>query len=271
MRRSAGAAGGRIDRRNDGPIAVLTIDRPALRNAIDYAMWVALGEQLDRLASEAATGTVRAVVIRGAGGEAFSSGSDLREFERMSIPQVRHCFLTMEETISRVERLPLPVIACLNGYALGSAFELACACDIQVASDTAMMGMPVARLGIMLSPEFAKRLVATLGPNRTKDLLFTGRMLTAQQALDAGLVNYVVPGGVLEEFTRQLALGIASQSPHAVAAAKDAVFRAVAPPVPDPAADPPYFIHEADFREGVRAFLEKRAPRFGGRGRGEAR
>ncbi|HEY8414837.1 MAG TPA: enoyl-CoA hydratase-related protein [Thermaerobacter sp.] len=250
----------------DGPVVTITIDRPEMHNSINFAMWRELGQILDTLQEEARRDTgLRVVILRGAGDRAFSSGSDLREFAAMSIEEVRRCFMTMEETISKVERLAYPVIAAIAGYALGSAFELACACDLQVASERARVGMPVARLGIMLSPEFTKRLVALIGPNQTKDLLFTGRMLDAAEARATGLVTHVVPHEEVYPFALRLAETIASLSPYSIRAAKRSVLLSQPAPPPDPAGgEVPYYIHEDDFREGVRAFLERRPPRFGG-------
>lgn len=252
----------RVD--EDGAVVTVTIDRPEQHNAIDFATWRELGSILDDLAHEARHDDgLRVVILRGEGGRAFSAGSDLKEFATMTIDEVRRCFLTMEQTISKVEHLPYPVIAAIGGYALGSAFELACACDLQVASERARLGMPVARLGIMLSPEFTKRLVALMGPNQAKDLLFTGRLLGAAEARALGLVTHVVPHDEVDPFARRLAETIASLSPSSIRAAKRSVLRSQPAPPPDPAGEPvPYYIDEDDFREGVRAFLEKRPPRF---------
>ncbi|GAB6876545.1 enoyl-CoA hydratase/isomerase family protein [Thermaerobacter litoralis] len=247
-----------------GAVVTITIDRPDQHNAISFAMWRELGAILDELAQEARRyDGLRVVILRGEGGRAFSAGSDLKEFAAMTIDEVRRCFLTMEQTISKVERLPYPVIAAIGGYALGSAFELACACDLQVASERAQVGMPVARLGIMLSPEFSKRLVALMGPNQAKDLLFTGRLLNAAEARAVGLVTHVVPHEEVDPFARRLAEHMAGLSPSSIRAAKRSVLLSQPAPPPDPAGDPvPYYIDEEDFREGVQAFLEKRAPRF---------
>ena len=128
----------RVD--EDGAVVTVTIDRPEQHNAIDFATWRELGSILDDLALEARHyDGLRVVILRGEGGRAFSAGSDLKEFATMTIDEVRRCFLTMEQTISKVEHLPYPVIAAIGGYALGSAFELACACDLQVASERARL------------------------------------------------------------------------------------------------------------------------------------
>lgn len=238
---------------------IITISRLHMRNAISVAMWEELGRILDRLSR----GEFRPIIIRGDGSEAFSAGSDLAEFDRMTLDEVNHAFTVMEETISRVERAPMPVLAAINGFALGSALELACACDFQVAAETARLGMPVARLGIMLSPDFAKRIVALIGPTHTKYLLFTGRQLDASEAHAIGLVTRVVPAADLEDHALALAREMAGLSRHSLRAAKQSVFTALPAPVPGAEGkSPPYFIDEKDFREGVTAFLSKRRPRF---------
>jgi enoyl-CoA hydratase len=242
----------------EGVATWIRINRSEKMNAMSVSMWRALGELLEDLARQDPD---RPVVLRGSGERAFSAGSDLEEFHRMTIDQVNDVFLTMEETIGLVERVPMPVIAAVNGYAMGSALELCCACDLQIAAESARFGMPVARLGIMLSPEFAKRIVALIGPNHTKNLLFSARTLDAPAAAQIGLVTEVVPDAQLDEAAAILAEGISRMSPRAVTAAKRSVFSAL--PAPGPGGEPPYSIDPSDFREGVAAFLEKRAPRFG--------
>lgn len=240
-------------------IATITINRPLVRNAFTFPMW----SQLHELAKQVkADQQVRVLVVSGAGDESFTSGSDIREFAAMSPAEVNAGFGVMEDAISAIETLPIPTIAALNGFALGGGLELALACDLRIASERATLGMPIARLGIMLSPKFAKRIVDLIGPSLAKDILYTGRLVGATEALHMGLVNYFVLSHELKAKTRETARRIASFSQSSVRAAKKAV-ELCAPFSPSSTDTAPYFIDPVDFAEGVKSFLEKRKPDFG--------
>lgn len=242
-------------------IATITINRPWVKNAFSVAMWRELHGLAGRIAADP---TVRVLVLQGAGDEAFTSGSDIREFAEMPVGEVDSSFQVMEDAISAIESLAVPTIASLNGYALGGGLELALACDIRIATERATLGMPIARLGIMISPRFAKRITDLVGPSRAKDMLYTGRLIGATEAQQMGLVNYFVLSHELKQTTREKARRIASFSQSSVRAAKRAVELCV--PFSAAAGDTnPYFIDREDFVEGVSAFLEKRAPEFGQR------
>lgn len=239
-------------------IATIVINRPWVKNAFTVQMW----QTLHRFADEVrALPHVRVLVIQGAGEEAFTSGSDIAEFAAMPVEEVDLGFQVMEDAITALEQLPIPTIACLNGFALGGGLELALACDLRVASERATMGMPIARLGIMLSPKFAKRIVDLVGPSRGKDLLYTGRFVGANEALSMGLVNYFVLSHDLKKTTQEIARRIADFSGSSIRAAKRAVGMCL-PLSAATSSEGPYFIDRADFPEGVKAFLEKRPPRF---------
>ncbi len=239
-------------------IATITVNRPWVRNAFTVEMWQELHAVTDRIRSN---GDVRVVVLQGAGDEAFTSGSDIREFAAMSVEQVDAGFQVMEDAITSVETLPIPTIACLNGFALGGGMELALSTDIRIASERATLGMPIARLGIMISPKFAKRIVDLVGPSRAKDLLYTGRFVGANEAQNMGLVNYFVLSHELKRTTREIARRIAGFSGSSVRVAKQAVGMCL-PLSEATGAEGPYFIDREDFPEGVSAFLEKRSPNF---------
>lgn len=238
-------------------IATITINRPGVRNAFTVKMW----RQLRQLAEQIqASGEARVVILQGAGDQAFTSGSDIRELATMTVDEVNANLQVIEEAISAVENLPVPTIACLNGYAIGGGLELALGCDLRVASEQAQLGIPVSKLGVAISHRFARRLVDLVGPSRAKDLLYTGRLVTAREAQAMGLVNYLAPADQLDGAVRELAQRIAHHSGTALRAAKGAV--AICLPQHGNEISEGERVDPVDFAEGVRAWLEKRAPRF---------
>ncbi|HWI53190.1 MAG TPA: enoyl-CoA hydratase-related protein [Symbiobacteriaceae bacterium] len=239
-------------------IATITINRPWVRNCFTMEMWHELRELTTEVAGNP---DIRVLVIQGAGDEAFTSGSDIKEFATMPLEAVNDNFQVLEDALTAVENLPIPTIACLNGYALGGGLELALACDLRIASERATMGMPIARLGVMISPKFAKRIVDLIGPSRAKDLLYTGRLVGASEAHSMGMINYFVLSHELKRTTADIARRIANNSAASVRTAKETV--ALCLPISEASADRrPYFIDIVDFPEGVAAFLEKRSPNF---------
>lgn len=250
---------GKIFVRDFSRITVVTIRRPTAHNAMTSGMWQELKSIGRKIADNPNT---RVVLLRGAF-DYFTAGSDIKEFSRMSVEQVDETFALMEDAISTFERLPIPTVACIKGSAMGAGLQLALACDLRVAADNARLGMPIARLGITIGTPFAKRLVELIGPSRAKDMLFTGRILNVQEAVQLGMVNYKTPVGKVENFALRLAKTIANQSPASVRTSKEAVAQCCPQrDIPWRTRNNPYWIDAVDFREGVTAFIEKRVPDF---------
>ncbi|WP_344300766.1 enoyl-CoA hydratase/isomerase family protein [Sinomonas flava] len=248
------AAGGvRVD--DDGSVAVVSFGTGERLNALRSGQWDELGEAATALAGRS---TLRAVVFRGRGG-VFSSGSDLREWDGASSAEVDRSFWRLEAALRAIEDLPMPTLAVVEGVAAGGGCQLALACDVQLADAAAHLGMPISRLGILVPASFATRMSLRIGPSRTKDLLYGGRMLSAEEALRIGLVTTVAHEGALDDELERLLARWRPLSPASLRAAKAAVDRGLDPLVapvrrepPRPAADP------QEFPGRLAAFLRRR-------------
>ena len=250
----------------DGAVLVLTINRPRVLNALNAPTIAELGRAIDQARDDAA---IRVVVITGAGDRAFVAGADINELASQTPVAGREHARRGQALFNRIERLGKPVIAAVNGFALGGGCELAMACTIRLASDTAKFGQPEINLGLMPGYAGSQRLPRLVGRGRALELLLTGATIAAEEAWRIGLVNRVVPAGDLMAEARGLAQAIAAKAPIAVRYILEAVAGGLDMPLDD-AQD-----YEAtlfglvattdDMREGTRAFLEKRKPEFTGR------
>lgn len=246
----------------DGPVATLTIDRPAKRNALSYDMWSAIP---DIAAAVAADPAVRALVIRG--GENFSAGADIAEFTdlRRDAEGARRYQVAIHAATEALTALPKPTIAAITGFCIGGGCELALACDLRLAADDARFGITPAKLGIVFSLPSTKQLVDVVGPAWAKQILYTADILDAATALRIGLVNELHPAEALTKRAVDLAELMATRSQVTIRGAKAIVGRITEGATAEDEAVLALYeasVTSADYAEGVTAFLEKRPPRF---------
>ena len=248
----------------DGPIVTLTFNRPEARNAMTWGMY----ERLNHTCEEAdADDSIRVLVLRGAGGKAFVAGTDISQFTRFETAEDGLRYeRDGDQRAGRIARVRKPVIAQIQGVAVGGGFGIAAGADIRIATPDARFGAPIARtLGNCLSMRAYARYLDLLGPSRLKEMIFTARLLSAEEALAAGVVHEIVPPERIEARVREVAETVASHAPITLRVTKEAIRRLQeARPLPDGDDLIATTYGSADFREGVRAFLEKRPPRWTG-------
>ena len=249
----------------DGAVAIVTINRPAVLNALDTPTTDELRHAMLDLKAD---GAVRAVIVTGAGDKSFVAGADINELATLAPAQAQEHSRRGQALLDLIEQLGKPVIAAINGFALGGGCELAMACTLRVAADTARLGQPEINLGIIPGYAGTQRLARIVGKGVALDVLLTGRHIAADEALRIGLVNRVVPAASLLAETRTLATQLAGQAPIAVRYILEAVHHGL-----DMSFAEAQFLESslfglvvstADMREGTRAFLDKRKARFTG-------
>ena len=240
-----------------GAAAVITFNRPQARNAMTFAMYEGLVARCDEIDAD---DDVRVAVFRGAGGRAFVSGTDIRQFLDFDSGRTGVEYeADIDRYLGRVDRLRKPAIALVEGYAVGAGLSIAAACDLRVCTPDAQFGLPVARtLGNCLSMTGYARLVAALGESRAKDIVFTARMVGAEEARACGLATQVVPEAEIEEHVFALAETVAGHAPITLRVTKEALRRLREANLPDGADLVEEAYGSEDFRAGVEAFLEKR-------------
>lgn len=245
-------------------IATLTIDRPEVRNALNRET---VDEALRALSTLAADDDVGVLIVTGGGESSFVSGSDISDIRTRRRKEGLAAIAS--SLCSAVERFPRPTIAAINGYALGGGCELALACDLRVASESAKFGQPELALGIIPAAGGTQRLPRVVGLGWAKHLVLTGEIIDAKQALDIGLVTIVTPAGQLQVRARELAKKILRQGPLAARLAKMALNASARVDLDsglliETLAQAICYESE-DKQEGTTAFLEKRKPKFSGR------
>ncbi|ARK20502.1 enoyl-CoA hydratase [Sporosarcina ureae] len=253
-----------VKRRDDG-IAVILFNRPEAANALSVEM---LNELYSALLECRYDGEIRAVIITGAGEKAFCAGADLKERSGMNPIDVRKTVSLIRQTINSIESLPQPVIAAINGVALGGGTELALACDIRIAADTAKFGLTETSLGIITGAGGTQRLPRLIGKGRAKELIFTARRVEAAEALEIGLAEYIVAPDQLMDKALAVAGQIAANGPLAVAQAKFAIDHGYDVELQTGLAIEQnayeVTIPSKDRLEGLQAFKEKRKPVYTG-------
>jgi enoyl-CoA hydratase len=243
----------------DGAIAVVTITRPKVLNALNAATLAELGHAFETLGADDG---VRAIVLTGAGEKSFVAGADINELAVQTPVQGKEHAAAGQRLFDRIEALGKPVIAAINGFALGGGCELAMACTVRLAADTARLGQPEVNLGIVPGYGGSQRLPRLVGRGRALELLLTGDMIPAARAYEMGLVNRVVPAAELMTEARRLAATLAGKAPVAVRYILEAVHHGAEMPLAEAQhLEATLFGLVAstdDMREGTRAFLEKR-------------
>jgi len=253
-----------VNWRQEDDIAVIIIDNPPV-NAFSLKVASELLKCLEEIND---VKSCRSLVITGAGEKAFVAGADIRELEEIISSSASTLPYTerLHTTLNYLEEMPMPTIAAINGFALGGGLELALACDIRIASEKAMLGMPEIKLGIFPGAGGTQRLPRLIGIALAKELIFTGEPITAADALKIALVNRVVLPGKELDAARELAHLIASRSKEALRLVKEVINRGIKVTLEEGCMMEREFLEKAfltsDAREGIKAFLEKREARF---------
>ncbi|MDF9406887.1 enoyl-CoA hydratase-related protein [Pelotomaculum isophthalicicum JI] len=249
----------------DNEIAVVSVNRPKALNALDHQTIAELGEAMAELA---ANQSVKVIILTGAGEKAFVAGADIAYMLSLTPMQAQEFSRHGQKVLSQIENMSKPVIAAVNGFALGGGCELSMACDIRVASEKAKFGQPEVSLGIMAGFGGTQRLARLVNPGIAKEMLFTGDIYDAQAALKFGLVSKVVPADELMDVCKKMAKRIASMGPVGVRFTKEAINQGL-----DMDQEKAFNIEAAlfgvifstaDQKEGMSAFLEKRKVEFKG-------
>lgn len=247
-------------------IATITLNRPEALNAFSREV---VDEILQALQDVMNDENVRVVVLTGAGEKAFSAGADIKSMIGMTVLKARELSLMGEKLCLALENLEKPVIAALNGYALGGGLEVAMSCDLRIASENARMGQTEINIGLIPGWGGTQRLTRLIGRTKAKELVFTGRMIDAKTAEQLGIINMAVPHDKFKETVRQFALDLVSKAPVAVRVAKALINKGA-----DISLDSALALEREgfgvvasteDLKEGVSAFTEKRKPVFKGK------
>lgn len=246
-------------------IGRITFNRPEARNALTFGMYERLAEVIHHAQKDS---TLKAMIFTGAGEQAFAAGTDISEFRAFSIAEdALNYEKRMDHILDALERCPIPTIAAIAGACTGGGAAIAACCDLRIGARNARFGMPIGRtLGNCLSASNYVRLASLIGPARVKDIIFTGRLIEAEEARAIGLLSEVMPDSAsLQTRASELAQTVASQAPLTLRATKEALRRIRETITPKEDRDLILMCYMSrDFREGMDAFLNKRAPKWTG-------
>lgn len=247
-------------------IATITINRPQALNALNEETIL---EMLSELNDAERDESIKVVVVTGAGDRAFSAGADIKMMKDAGSLRARELSRLGQRLTNEIEDLEKPVIAAINGYALGGGLEVAMACDLRIASENARLGQPEINIGLFPGWGGTQRLPRLVGKGMAKEMIFTGKMIDAKTAKELGLVNAVVPADQLKSIVKELATELINRPPVALKLAKELINNSTETNLRLG------MVHEAeafgivasteDFKEGTTAFLQKRKPQFKGK------
>jgi enoyl-CoA hydratase/carnithine racemase len=255
---------GAVRYRREGPVAHVTFDRPAARNAMTWAMYQQLGAACERIAADP---DVRVAVFRGAGGKAFVAGTDIAQFRTFKGAEdgIRY-ERTMADYLAAVEQIRVPTVAVIEGWAIGGGLAIATACDLRIATPGSRFGVPIARtLGNCLSVENIALIAAAFGLARAKRMLLLAENLTAEEALTAGFLSEIVAAEALDGRIAEICGRLAANAPVTMRVTKEAIRRLLHAGLPAGEDLIRECYGSRDFSVGVEAFVEKREPRWTGR------